>query len=83
MCIRDRYGGLDFPVAFDFEEGSRKKKELRDENTDIVIAFCTVLRNAGYKTSLYSGANMLNNYIDCNRVRDNGIDLWVCLLYTS
>ena len=20
---------------------------------------------------------MLNNYIDCNRVRDNGIDLWV------
>ena len=77
LSIIRPYGGLDFPVAFDFEESSRKKKELRDENTDIVIAFCTVLRNAGYKTSLYSGANMLNNYIDCNRVRDNGIDLWV------
>lgn len=41
---------LDFPVFYDFEEGSKSKKQ---ENTDACRAFCDTMEDAGYYVGIY------------------------------
>ena len=77
LSIIRPYGSFEYPIAFDFEESSRKKAELKEENTAMVIAFCKTIKNAGYKPMLYSNANMLNYYIDTQQIINSGIDIWV------
>ena len=51
---------------------------IRDEITDIIMAFLDEMRNAGYKNvGLYSYENCINNYVDISRVKEAGYAVWV------
>lgn len=63
-----------YPIAFDLEDQSQQglgKQRL----TDLVLAFCKVLRDAGYYPMLYSNLNWLYNLLDDSKLQ--GIDHWV------
>ncbi len=48
------------------------KKEI----TDIVIAFCTEIYNAGYTPIVYSNTNFLTNYLDLEKLNALAYNFW-------
>lgn len=65
---------ITWPVAYDIEEESMQLSHLRAVNTQKAIAFCSVIRAAGYKPMLYTNPNWLNNFIDATVV---GVPVWL------
>lgn len=65
---------FEYPMFFDIEDvslNSLGKQTL----TDIVVKFCSGLREAGYYAGLYSNPNWLCNMLDYERLKD--YDLWL------
>ena len=58
------YGDIDYPIAFDFENGYRNKRKYKKSNTNIIKTYCDYLENRGYDTSVYSYMDFLK-YIQC------------------
>ena len=64
---------FEYPVFIDLELPT---PATRQGNTDAVIAFCDVIRNAGYKTGVYaSDISGFKDRLDLSRL--GGIDKWV------
>lgn len=70
-----KYGELDYPVAYDFENFNRKNFKYKKQNTKIIAAFCKIMQDAGYDTLVYSDYNMLTKYVDYNKLKKYGF--WV------
>lgn len=66
-------------LADDFEQGSGNSVNGGiDANTDAILAAMTVIKEAGYKPLIYSGAYVLRNRISISRVTKSfGTCLWV------
>ena len=65
---------LECPVTFDIEED--KAFETGKENvTDMAIAFCEVIKEAGYEPMIYSSLNRLNNDFDYDAI--SSYKIWV------
>lgn len=65
---------FEYPIYMDVEDKTQRvlgKKLL----TDIVIAFCETLENAGYYVGIYSTANFLKSYMEEERL--NPYDKWI------
>ena len=65
---------LECPVTFDIEEDAAFETG-KDNVTDMAIAFCEVIKEAGYEPMIYSSLNRLNNDFDYERIADYKI--WV------
>lgn len=71
---------ISYPVAFDTEyvndpEARTNLAELtRDELTDICIAFCERIKEAGYYPMIYASENWFRRELDMTRLTD--YDLW-------
>ena len=71
---------LDYPVAFDFEYDSVDFAEDKGVNitktlaTDMTVAFCDVIKNAGYTACVYANPNYLAQYFDS---RVYNYDIWL------
>ena len=66
---------FELPIFYDIEENSQisyGKKAI----TDITIAFCETMKNAGYEVGVYSYSYWLNNYMEMSRLPDD-YSLWV------
>ena len=73
---------MTYPIYFDIEEGSRNKSSLRTANTNMAIAFCDTVIEAGYKAGVYSGASFMVNALDLSKL--SKYDIWVArYLYNS
>ena len=66
-------------LADDFEQGSGNSVNGGIEaNTDAILAEMTVIKEAGYKPLIYSGAYVLRNQISISRVTKSfGTCLWI------
>lgn len=66
-------------LADDFEQGSGNSVNGGIEaNTDAILAAMTVIKEAGYKPLIYSGAYVLRNQISISRVTKSfGTCLWI------
>ncbi|MDR1627969.1 MAG: glycoside hydrolase family 25 protein [Oscillospiraceae bacterium] len=53
---------LEYPIAFDIEDASVEKC-CRREATDMCIAFCDTLRQAGYYATIYTNKNWITNFL--------------------
>lgn len=63
----------DYPLACDVEHA--ELLQLKKANlTDMVIAFCEVIKHAGYYPMIYSNLDWCKNYLDMNRLK--AYDLW-------
>ena len=66
--ILSKYKGtFSYPIAYDLEDSTQQTLG-KTVLTDMVIAFCGALENAGYYCSLYSNLNWLNNYLDDSKI---------------
>lgn len=75
------YEKVEYPIVFDIEEtvvpGRVTAAELtREEYTDVALAFCRVIQDAGYTPMIYSYQYILNERIDLEELAEQGIDLW-------
>lgn len=75
--ILDRAGitpnDLEYPVAFDIEEPSRRDPKLKQENTDMVKAFLDIIEEAGYTPMVYCDKDFLTNALDAKQLSDYAI----------
>ena len=66
---------ITWPVAYDIEDTKTQALETRRTlNTQQAIAFCDVIRNAGYIPMLYTNPGWAFSYIDVKAV---GVDVWL------
>lgn len=68
-----KYGDVDYPIAFDFENAYRNKKKYRKANTKIITAYCDYLENKGYDTTVYSYLDFLKKSVYHKKVSKYGI----------
>lgn len=68
-----KYGDLDYPVAFDFENTYRNKKKYKKSNTKIITTYCDYLEKKGYDTSVYSFMDFLRKSVNYKKVSKYGI----------
>lgn len=68
-----KYGDLDYPVAFDFENPYRNKKKYKKSNTKIITTYCDYLEKKGYDTSVYSYMDFFKKAVDYKKVSKYGI----------
>lgn len=71
---------FEYPIYMDVEDKTQRAlgKTLL---TDIVVAFCETLENAGYYTGIYSTANYLASYMDESRLTP--YDKWIAQWYKT
>jgi len=65
------------PIYIDTEglEGGRANDLSKEERTEILKTFCEVIKNAGYKPGVYSGAYWFKNHVIASEVEQYHI--WV------
>lgn len=65
-----------YPVFYDMEDGDQIDRLDRNERTEIIIAFCDAVKEAGYKPGVYLNPSWLENYVDKDRILGR-YDLWL------
>lgn len=70
---------ISLPIAYDVEDieyqGSLDKTTL----TDIVITYCTKIREAGFAPMIYANKNWFVNHLDTDRLNSLGYDFWYAM----
>lgn len=72
--ILDRIGGrtITYPIVLDYEFASPKDSRLRAANlskeaaTNVCLAFCKKIQEAGYTPMVYANPDMLNNHLNAD-----------------
>jgi GH25 family lysozyme M1 (1,4-beta-N-acetylmuramidase) len=71
---------LDFPVAFEWErinfDVARTDDVTGTAPTDFALAFCDIIKQAGYETMIYFTRSMAYFEHDLTRLSDVGIKFW-------
>jgi len=65
---------LTYPICYDMESTELQALD-NQKRTDIAIAFCERIENAGYYVSIYANKNWLENMLDYNRLAP--YDIWL------
>lgn len=63
--IKDKQ--FEYPIYFDLEDPSQSGLS-KTVKSNMVVAFCEVLEEAGYFAGLYANLNWLNNYLDYDKI---------------
>ncbi|MBE5935376.1 MAG: hypothetical protein E7262_06250 [Lachnospiraceae bacterium] len=66
---------MTYPIYFDIEDPARKSTSYKAENTNMSIAFCEKVKEAGYKPGVYSGASFFVSYLNVSQL--SSYDIWV------
>lgn len=66
---------LSYPIAFDIEEPDRLNVSQRRVNTDMVNAFCEIIRDAGYLPMVYASKTVIQDYLYYDEISANNI--WI------
>ncbi|MDU7337375.1 MAG: glycoside hydrolase family 25 protein [Clostridium sp.] len=71
---------MEYPVALDVEQDTILRLP-RDSLTDVVMAWCRQVANAGYYVAIYANLNVLRNHLDWSRIKE--FDLWLAQYNTQ
>ena len=74
-------GGVSMPIFIDWEGNSRTNAVDANTAAAIINAFCTTVRNSGYRAGLYSDKNHLTHKINMGNV-SGGTVIW-CAQYNT
>lgn len=70
---------LDYPIAFDWEtiegDSARTDYVTETELTDMAIAFCNAINEAGYRSMIYSNTTLMYFTYQLERLKD--YDFWI------
>jgi len=73
-----------YPVVIDLEDVSDESRTLdmtREEFTDVAIAFCDVIQEAGYTPMIYCNSRWFTTKLDLSRLTE--YDKWLAQYYTK
>lgn len=65
---------MEYPVALDIEQNTILRLS-KDALTDVVLAWCQRVQQAGYYVVLYANLNVLRNHLVWSRI--NHLDIWL------
>lgn len=78
---------LDLPIVFDYEFAGVKTGRLdsawssgklnKSKMTDIALAFCDTIKNAGYDAMVYANKTFLSKNLDHEVIENAGYDVWL------
>ena len=74
-------GGVSMPIFFDWEGNARTNAVDANTAAAIINAFCTTVRNSGYRAGLYADKNHLTHKINMGNV-SGGTVIW-CAQYNT
>ena len=78
---------LDLPIVLDYEYASGGRLETADltntQRTNICLAFCETIEDAGYDAMVYANQNMLTNDLDGQDIVDAGYEIWLAQYNSS
>lgn len=80
-CLKylgDKY--LDLPIFYDIEDNSIANID-KNTLTDMAIAFCEIIKNAGHQAGIYCNKYFAINKLDMNRLQDYSI--WIASYGTN
>ncbi len=82
-CIQQaKKYSITYPIAFDFEYDSVRYAERKGVKVtkqlvmDMTIAFCNVIKEAGYIPMVYTNKDYANQYFNLIRVKEEGYAIW-------
>lgn len=67
---------LDLPIYYDIEDSSISNNHDKSTMTNMCIAFCTEIENAGYWAGVYANLNWFNNFLNKDEL-SNRYTLWL------
>lgn len=71
-----------YPLAMDVEEASQAAMG-KQALTAMILAFCDMIKAAGYQPMLYTNLNWATNYIDMSQIDNAGIRVWIAQYNTT
>lgn len=84
---------LDLPIVFDYEFAGVKTGRLdsawssgklnKSKMTDIALAFCDTIKNAGYGAMVYANKTFLSKNLDHEVIENAGYDVWLAHYTTN
>lgn len=84
---------LDLPIVFDYEFAGVKTGRLdsawssgklnKSKMTDIALAFCDTIKNAGYDAMVYANKTFLIKNLDHEVIENAGYDVWLAHYTTN
>lgn len=84
---------IDLPVVFDYEFAGVEDGRLdsawssgklnKSKMTDITLAFCDTVKNAGYDAMVYANKSFLNTNIDHTAIENAGYQVWLAHYTTN
>ena len=84
---------LDLPIVFDYEFAGVKTGRLdsawssgklnKSKMTDIALAFCDTIKNAGYDAMVYANKTFLSKNLDHEIIENAGYDVWLAHYTTN
>lgn len=81
LSVIDGYD-ISYPIIFDIEDAWYQNNNYTKETlTDMTIAFCEEIKNAGYMPMVYSFASFFDNYLDMERLSEYPV--WVAHVDTD
>ena len=81
MVIKELEGyDITYPVAIDIErvDGQKARQDAltKEERTEICIAFCERIKEAGYTPMVYGDQETFSELLDAEQLAEN--DFWIC-----
>ena len=88
LNMLSRYPAVEYPIVLDIEDTTEPGRVTyadlsRREYTDIALAFCERIRQAGYTPMVYSYQSLLNNRVYAEEFTQNDIDIWYAYYGTT
>lgn len=84
---------LDLPIVFDYEFAGVKSGRLdsawssgklnKSKMTDIALAFCDTIKNAGYDAMVYANKTFLSKNLDHEVIENAGYEIWLAHYTTN
>lgn len=84
---------LDLPIVFDYEFAGVKTGRLdsawssgklnKSKMTDIALAFCDTIKNAGYDAMVYANKTFLSKNLNHEVIENAGYDVWLAHYTTN
>ena len=70
---------MSLQIAYDVEDSKYQGSIDKETLTDIVITYCTKIREAGYQPMIYANKSWFVDHLNINRLNSLGYDFWYAL----
>ena len=70
---------MSLPIAYDVEDSKYQDSIDKETLTDIVITYCTKIREAGYQPMVYANKSWFVEHLNITRLNSLGYDFWYAL----